>query len=68
MLGRVHILMIAMAYTPASRTGRGGGGRGNVTDRKQELLRQLRVVHRNPSLIATLFLLKTGLLQLAFVR
>ena len=42
----------------------GGGGAGTVASRKQELRRQLRVVRRNPNLIATLFLLQTGLLQI----
>ena len=64
MLGRVHILMIRHGLYARLPHREGGGGEGNVTDRKQELRRQLRVVRRNPNLIATLFLLQTGLLQI----
>jgi hypothetical protein len=63
MLGTAHILMIRHGLYRSLPHREGGGGVGNVTDRKQELRRQLRVVQRNPYLIATLFLLKTGLLQ-----
>lgn len=59
MLGTAHILMIRHGLY-ASLPHRRGEGVGNVTDRKQELRRQLRVVRRNPNLIAALFLLQTG--------
>jgi hypothetical protein len=62
MLGTAHILMIRHGLYRNLPHREGGGGSGNVTDRKQELRRQLRVVRRNPHLIASLFLLHTGLL------
>jgi hypothetical protein len=39
----------------------GGGGTGNVTDRKQELRRQFRFVRRNTELIGNLVRLRAGL-------
>jgi hypothetical protein len=64
MLGTAHILMIRHGLYRSLPHREGGGGTGNVTDRKQELRRQLRFVRRNPHLIAALFLLQAGLLQI----
>jgi hypothetical protein len=50
-----------MAYTPASRTGRGEGGTGTATGRRQELRRQLRFVRRNLELIGNLVRLPANL-------
>ena len=61
MLGTVHILMIRHGFYRSLPHREGGGGTGTVTGRKQELRRQLRVVRRNPHLIAALFLHQTGL-------
>ena len=63
MLGTVHILMIRHGFYRSLPHREGGGGGRNVTDRKQEFRRQLRIVRRNPNLIATLFLLQAGLQQ-----
>ena len=61
MLGTVHILMIRHGFYRSLPHREGGGGTGTVTGRKEELRRQLRVVRRNPHLIAALFLHQTGL-------
>src|ERR1700744_1512711 len=64
MLGTAHILMIRHGFYRSLPHREGGGGTGNVTDRKQELRRQLRVVRRIPHLIAALFLLHTRQLKI----
>src|ERR1700761_6314545 len=64
MLGTAHILMIRHGFYRSLPHREGGRGRGNVTDPKQELRSQFRFVRRNPALIATLYLLHTGLLQI----
>jgi hypothetical protein len=64
MLGTAHILMIRHGLYASLPHRRGEGGTGTVTDPKQELRRQLRIVRRNPNLTAALFLLQTGLLQI----
>ena len=56
MLGTAHILMIRHGFYRSLPHRRGEGG-----DPRQELRRQLRVVRRNPHLIATLFLHQAGL-------
>jgi hypothetical protein len=59
MLGTAHILMIRHGFYRSLPHRRGEGD-----DPRQEFRRQLRVVHRNPNLIAALFLHQTGLLQI----
>src|ERR1700679_3151197 len=63
MLGTAHILMIRHGFYRSLPHRRGEGGTGTLADQKQELRRQLRVVRRNPNLIATLFLHQAGLQQ-----
>src|ERR1700742_4778811 len=63
MLGTAHIFMIRLVFYRSLPHREGGGGGSNVTGRKQELRRQLRVVRRNPNLIAALFLLQTSQFQ-----
>jgi hypothetical protein len=53
MLGTAHILMIWHGLYRSLPHREGGGGTGNVTDRKQELRRQFRFVRRNTELTAT---------------
>src|ERR1700761_2591903 len=61
MLGTSHILMIRHGFYRSLPHREGGGGGGNVTDRKQELRRQLRFVRRNLELIANLVRLPANL-------
>jgi hypothetical protein len=61
MLGTVHILMIRHGLYRSLPRREGGGGKGNVTNPKQELRRQFRFVRRHTDLIGDLARIRAGL-------